>query len=94
MKVYGLPTYPIYHGMTLGERESEELEWLLEHGTIQSDLYSYKKVIKVAENDYRLVKCRDSRYSDKEEIVAGATHLETLVEMEHLNIAYWYWYGK
>jgi len=90
-------TFPIYHGMVLGRREPAELQWLIDHGVIQSDLYRYLKIIKISDDEYCLVKCEDSRYypepKGQEQARSGAGSLQTLIEVAHLNIEYWYWYG-
>jgi hypothetical protein len=82
--------------MHLGNRTPEELQWFINHGVIQSDIYQYRKIIKISDNEYRLVRCEDSRYypepKGQEQTVSGANTLQTLIEMEHLEVAYWYWY--
>jgi len=91
MSKFGLPTYPIYSGMTVGNREPEEIEWLLDHGVIQSDLYRYRKILKV-DRSYHLVRNADDRYSSPDTEIAEATDLQDLIDGHNLNIAWWYWY--
>jgi hypothetical protein len=92
MHKFGLPTYPIYSGMIIGgDRELEEIEWLLEHGIIQSDLYRYRKILKM-DGRYHLVKNTDDRYSNTNEKIADATTIEMLIHDYNVNLACWYWY--
>lgn len=88
MAKFGLPTYPIADGMLLGNREPDELQWLIDHGVIQTDIRTYKKITKISDTDYRLTKVRD----EQEQIICGANSLQTLIEMQDLNISMWYWY--
>jgi len=92
MKKFGLPTYPIYSGMTVGgDREPEEIEWLLDHGIIQSDLYRYQKIMK-RDGRYCLLKNVDDRYDSPDVVRAEASSLQDLIDGYNLNIAWWYWY--
>lgn len=95
-KKFGLPTYPIVDGMLIGEREIDELEWLLEHGAIQSDLYRYAKIVKVSDTLYHLVKVEDNRYEDKQEVLLAATSLPSLLNgiAKPINIEGWRWWSK
>jgi hypothetical protein len=93
MKQYGLPTYPINDGMVLGERDQDELEWLLDYGVIQSDLYRYVKIVKSGDGRYLLLKNKDDRYSNPDQQIAESSNLQVLIQEYELNIAYWYWYG-
>jgi hypothetical protein len=90
MKKFGLPTYPIMDGMRVARRDADELEWLLVHGSIQSTGgYHYLKITKISERDYRLSRCDDTA----EKTVYGASTLQTLLEVEHLDISGWHWYS-
>ena len=94
-KRFGLPTYPINGGMIVGKRDADELEWLLDHGDIRSDLYAYGKIKKISANEYQLVKMVDARYDSAEELIRDANTLESLLELGRLDtsIRYWYWYS-
>lgn len=94
MKKYGLPTFPINDGMILGsKRDWDEIEWLLEHGVIQSDLYRYRKILKISSDCYQLLKNDDDRHDNPDQKTAEATNLQTLLQENKIDLATWYWYG-
>lgn len=92
MKRFGLPTYPIFDGMLLGNRDEEEITWLLEHGVIQSDLCRYFKIKKV-EDVYHVLMMSDSRKEDEEIVVESETHWSSLNTVKKHDLGYWYWYS-
>lgn len=91
MKKFGLPIFPLQSGMVLGMRDQDEIEWLLEHGVIQSDLYCYRKILK-SSGRYRLIKQADDRYETPDQTVAEATSLQALLHDHKIDLATWRWY--
>ncbi len=112
MKRYGLPTFPINDGMPLGEDRCaapDELEWLLDHGTLQTDvadetgrphLFQAYIVVKEAEQDYRLFHLDQLRpHREERTLLTQADQLDTLVEAFPTHrilvpLSQWRWYGN
>jgi hypothetical protein len=94
MARYGLPTYPLYDGMTIGRRDADELEWLLEHGVFQTDIYQYNKIVKVSATEYHLFYMEDSRYTNEEKDLGSTSSLQELLTKGKFDISYWRWFGK
>jgi hypothetical protein len=91
-KRLGIPTYPIQVGMILGNREPDELEWLLNHGVFQTDIRIYYKIDKKA-SCYVCSKVDDMDGVDHP--FAKAMSLTSLLQMLPDNLsdlAYWRWY--
>ena len=91
---YGLPTFPIFHDMTVGMRPWPEVEWLLDHGEIHSEFYQYYGIRKTPEGIYQYYWCEDGIEDLSIEIEAESDNLETLVLSQHLGIGDWIWIGK
>lgn len=91
MARYGLPTFPIQDGMIIGDQEPGEIEWLLKHGAIQSDIYRYLKVQKVVDG-YNLLRNFDGRLDIPDEKLAESTNLEGMLAIlreRKLNLDTW-----
>lgn len=91
-KKHGLPTFPVSSGMRLRKRAYDELEWLLEHGFIQSDIYCYQKIAKSEDGLYHLVE-NDEHDPALDREIASSTALRTLLQEHALDLASWSWYG-
>lgn len=93
---FGLPTYPICPGMTVGDRDRYELEWLLDNGNFANERSGkeYRKIKKVNENYYMLVTYEDNGYNSREIRLWSAPTLTELVSGKEIYLAYWCWYEK
>ncbi len=94
VRKYGLPTFPIVSGMYLGQRDPDELEWLATHGSLQSDLYRYLKIVRTPGGYQLLRQEQDTHQEQAEQLVGTATNLQTLLELYQLDIAMWHWYAE
>lgn len=91
---HGLPiSLPIANGMKLGERNQDELEWLLEHGVIQSDIYRYRKIVKITDNDYQMLMYPDV-YGNPDQLMGRTDTLQELLLRYVVDLAGWYWYEE
>ena len=93
MYPYGLPIrLPIAHGMALGNRYPAELEWLLDHGVIQSDLRYFLKISKVTDQHYTLVK----QDNELEEEIFRSDSLAGILGHPQVSgvLPYWHWWGN
>jgi hypothetical protein len=98
MKKHGLPTFPIMDGMDIGEREIEELEWLLLHGCfISSPIGSYFKIEKRGDGGYVLLRGSHERHlvARGEECVLGPLALPQLLQSKRIQpvLTRWQWFG-
>lgn len=94
---YGLPTYPIFNHMQIGERTPDELELLLDHGEFKSDhSYHYQRIVKCGDT-YELWD-GDTQFRFREdEKLDSAPSLAKLLKSKHIvrfALAKWYWYGR
>ena len=85
MKSFGLPTYPINSGMIIGEREEDEIKWLLDYGDIRTPSPNHFKITRKRDIAYQLVKVIDN----VEEIIEENTLQHFL---KKINFEHWRWF--
>lgn len=94
MKKFGLPTYPVTNGMVLGERDAEEIDWLLNYGVLTSHLRGYYKVARGGDGVYQLIRMSSDTTSGEVVdvgVIEEAPSLQTLVKKHTLHISAWHW---
>jgi len=92
---YNLPIrLPIADKMELGERTYEEIDWLLDHGEIRSDLiWQYHKLLRPVPGVYQLWKGKnqdDPEKSNEQELVKTTATLQEMLSRSNV-IQYWHW---
>jgi hypothetical protein len=92
---YDLPiNLPIADKMEIGKRSYEEIDWLLEHGEIRSDLiWRYHKLFRPVPGVYQLWKGKnqdDPEKSSEQELVKTTAALQEMLTKPDV-IQYWHW---
>jgi len=98
MKKHGLPTFPIYDGMDIGDyRDEDELIWLLMHGYIKSSPVAFYKKIEMRQREFLLLSGSNERHlAGQEEELGRFPTLEKLLKSKkfgNYRIGRWQWYG-
>lgn len=97
MKRFGLPTYPIYPRMDLGERDPDEIDWLCEWGyLLSSPIATYRKITS-REGKYVLLSGtheRHLRHLGEEEIATAETfeQLRKNKQLKGVRLSTWQWF--
>lgn len=89
MKRFGLVTYPVADGMTVGKRAPDELEWLLTYGFFTS-WHNKHMLIRLPNARYRLYR----NTQPVGQIEAEAATLDELIRDNSIPIAMYQWHDR
>jgi hypothetical protein len=97
MKKHGLPTFPVFDGMDIGEREDDELLWLLSHGYFISSPIAFYKKIERQRGEFVLLSGSNERHlAGHEEELGRFPTLEKLLKSKKFGdfrLGRWQWFG-